>query len=145
MIRTGRIVLPARGRGIFSPVFIANLVDGIVSAGDSERASGEVFTVTDGIGVTTRDFFGRYSAMLGKPPPPAAPNWIATPGSALVHHAARLARVPNELNPDTVAYLSRTGTYSIAKAHERLGYEPRVGLDEGFEVTERWLSETGHL
>jgi nucleoside-diphosphate-sugar epimerase len=41
--------------------------------------------------------------------------------------------------------LSRQGTYSIEKARRRLGYEARVGLDEGFERTARWLREQGLL
>lgn len=145
LIRAGRIALPARGRGVFSPVFIDNLVEGILLAARSEAAPGQVFTLTDGDAVTTREYFGRYAAMLGKRPPPGVPNALALPASWLIHHGYRLARVGNELNPDTIRYLSRTGTYSIAKARERLGYSPAVDLDEGFERTERWLREAGLL
>jgi nucleoside-diphosphate-sugar epimerase len=45
----------------------------------------------------------------------------------------------------TMIRLSRQGTYSIEKARRLLGYEARVGLDEGFERTARWLREQGLL
>jgi nucleoside-diphosphate-sugar epimerase len=44
-----------------------------------------------------------------------------------------------------VLYLARTGTYSIARAHELLGYEPQVDLDEGMRLTEEWLHRQGLL
>lgn len=50
-----------------------------------------------------------------------------------------------EINPFTVAYLGRTGTYSINKARQVLGYEPRVGLDEGLKITEQWLRSKGMI
>ena len=58
-------LLPAMGRGIFSPVYIDNLVDGIVAAAESDEAAGAVFTLTDGAGVEAREFFGHYARMLG--------------------------------------------------------------------------------
>ncbi len=41
--------------------------------------------------------------------------------------------------------MTRTGTYSIAKARRILGYEPAVGLDEGMRRTEEWLRAEGLL
>ena len=46
---------------------------------------------------------------------------------------------------DTVDYLLRRHTYSIAKARRVLGYEPTVGLDEGMARCEAWLREVGLL
>ncbi|BBH69786.1 hypothetical protein ACTI_64710 [Actinoplanes sp. OR16] len=40
-------------------------------------------------------------------------------------------------------YFARTGTYSIDKARRVLGYEPRVGLDEGMKRTAAWLRANG--
>ena len=37
----------------------------------------------------------------------------------------------DEVNPESVRYLTRTGTYSCEKARRLLGYDPAVDLDEG--------------
>ena len=50
-----------------------------------------------------------------------------------------------EIRPETMRYLARRGTYSIAKARRELGYAPRVGLAEGMARTEVWLRERGLL
>jgi nucleoside-diphosphate-sugar epimerase len=42
-------------------------------------------------------------------------------------------------------YFARAGTYSIDKARRLLGYEPRVGLEEGMARTEAWLGDHGLL
>jgi nucleoside-diphosphate-sugar epimerase len=141
-IRRRRFALPAGGRGVFSPVYIDNLVDGIVLAAEAPAAAGGVFTLTDGIGVTTRDFFGRYAAMLGRPLP-AFPTPVATGLAAAAALGARAARRETEVNAAAARYLARTGTYSIARAREVLGYAPQVGLEEGMARTEAWLADQG--
>lgn len=143
-IKAGVFALPAGGRGIFSPVYIDNLVDGIALAAGSPATAGQVFTITDGAGVPAADFFGRYAAMLGKRLR-TAPTPALSVFAAVAYRAARLTGRDTEVNPASVAYLARTGTYSIAKARELLGYEPRVGLDEGMARTERWLRAEGYL
>jgi nucleoside-diphosphate-sugar epimerase len=145
-IKAGRWLLPARGRGLMSPIYVDNLVDGMALAAEAPDAAGEVFTLTDGRGVSTADFFGRYARMLGKDGVPSLPNALAKPLAGAVYGLSLLiGATDNEINPTTAAYLSRTGTYSIAKARGVLGYEPKVGLDEGFARTERWLAEEGLL
>jgi nucleoside-diphosphate-sugar epimerase len=144
-IRSNRFVLPARGEGIFSPLYVDNLVDAIGLACDREEAAGEVFTISDGIGITCREFFGRYSRMLGKQPPPALPSLAAAGLAAVPEAAARIGGLHTDYRRDSLRPLARPGTYSIAKARRLLGYEPRVGLDEGMQLTEMWLREHGLL
>jgi nucleoside-diphosphate-sugar epimerase len=139
LIRRRRFLLPARGRGVHSPVYVGNLLDGIELAASREEARGQVFTITDGEGVTTRTFFGHYYRMLGMRGPPCLPTPVAV---ALAAANAAVDR-RSEANPESMRYLARTGTYSIAKARERLGYAPRVGLEEGMARTEAWLRAAG--
>jgi nucleoside-diphosphate-sugar epimerase len=142
LIRARRFMLPGGGRGIHSPVYIDNLIDGVVLAASSPEALGQVFTLSDGIGVPYREFFGPYAELVGRRlitmPAPAAIGL-----SAVIQRVARLAPGDNEVNPASARYLLRKGTYSIAKAREVLGWEPRVGLEEGLARTIAWLREQG--
>jgi nucleoside-diphosphate-sugar epimerase len=142
-IRANRFALPAMGRSVFSPVFVENLVDGVLLAIDEPRAAGQVYVLSDGIGVTTKEFFGHYFRMLGKRGPICLPTPIALFLAALNEFAYRFREGTTEVNPDTIHYMTRRGTYSIEKAHRELGYEPRVDLAEGMARTERWLREEG--
>jgi nucleoside-diphosphate-sugar epimerase len=139
MIQQGTFMVP-RG-GIFSPIYVDNLVHGIALAAEKDEGAGEVFILTDGAGMPNEEFFGRYFAMLGKKGPRALPRPALTAIANGIDAAMRLRRQENEMSANAVAYLARRGTYSIEKARRVLGYEPQVGFDEGFRRTEAWLRE----
>jgi nucleoside-diphosphate-sugar epimerase len=139
MIRQRTFMVP-RG-GIFSPIYVDNLVHGLALAAAADAAVGEVFILTDGAGVPNEAFFGRYYAMLGKQGPRSLPRGALTAMGRGADAAARLTRRENELSANSVAYLARRGTYSIDKARRVLGYAPQVDMDEGFRRTEAWLRE----
>jgi nucleoside-diphosphate-sugar epimerase len=145
MIKANRFVLPAMGNGIFSPVYIDDLVAGIVLAAEHPDAAGQVFTISGGIGVPCSEFFGYYYRMLGKRGPFVVPTAAAVAVTQAIATAARLAGVKTEVNPITMRYFARTGTYSIDKARRVLGYEPQVDITEGMFRTQQWLAEQGRL
>jgi nucleoside-diphosphate-sugar epimerase len=146
LLETGRFALPAGGRGIHSPVYVDDLVEGILAAARGESATGRVINLSGGVGVTTGEFFDHYARMLGRRRVPRVPTQVALAAATVQDRMARLRRAPNELTPAGVRYLAlRRGTYAIATARELLGWEPRVGLRPGMDRTEAWLRQTGRI
>lgn len=140
MMKARRLVLPARGRGIHSPVYVDDLVAGIIAAADSDAAAGQVITLSGGVGIPTREFFGHYARMLGQRRVPAVPTSVALAGAAAQSRIARIRGKVNEVTPDGVRYLAlRKGTYGIGKASELLGWTAAVNVAEGMARTETWL------
>jgi nucleoside-diphosphate-sugar epimerase len=142
LIKARRFTLPGGGRGIHSPVYIDNLVDGVELAAVSPESVGQVITLSDGIGIPYREFFTPYAELLGRrlitlPAP------VALGMAAVVQRAARLAPGDNEINTGSARYFLRTGTYSIAKARRLLGWEPQVSVEEGLRRTVAWLRDQG--
>jgi len=142
-IAAGRFFLPAMGRGVHSPIYIDDLVDGTIAAAGSERASGQVLTLSGGTGVSCGEFFDHYARMLGKRGVRRVPTAVAMALAGLSEAAARISGGTTELRRSAIAYMTRTGTYSIAKARRLLGWEPAVDLAEGMRRTEAWLREAG--
>jgi nucleoside-diphosphate-sugar epimerase len=142
LIRARRFILPDGGRGIHSPVYVDNLIDGVLLAATSPDAVGQVFTLSDGIGVPYRDFFAPYAELIGRRLI-TLPTPVAIGMAAMVQRAARLAPGDNEINPASARYLLRRGTYSNEKARRVLGWEPRVGLEDGLRRTVEWLADQG--
>lgn len=140
-IAARRLILPAMGRGHLAPVFIDDLVEGIVAAANKDNAAGQVFNMTGGVKVETREFFGYYARMLGKRSVPVAPTPLVL-GIAMT--VGRLIR-GNDVTPAAVRYAARQGGYSIEKARTQLGYRPRVDLKEGMHRSEEWLRRSGLL
>jgi nucleoside-diphosphate-sugar epimerase len=141
-LRARRLVLPAMGKGIHSPVYVDDVVDGIVCACDSPGAAGRVITLSGGAGVSTREYFGALAEAGGLSGPPAVPTAVALAGAVALDRIARLRRTQNEITPAAVHYLAdRRGTYSIARAAELLGWRPTVDLSAGMARTAAWLRE----
>ncbi|MUM17038.1 NAD-dependent epimerase/dehydratase family protein [Mycobacterium sp. CBMA271] len=145
MIRSRQFVLPAMGRGIFSPVYVDDVVDGIVSLATNRAASGQVFTISGGTGVTCAQFFGHYYRMLGRRGPLVLPTAVALGLARTKSAVLALSGRTTEANASSVRYLTRNGTYSIAKAQSMLGYNPQFTLDTGMQATETWLRNQGLL
>jgi nucleoside-diphosphate-sugar epimerase len=142
-IRAGRMVLPARGRGIHSPVYVDDLVEGIVRATQAPAAAGRVITLSGGVGVQTHDYFGYLGRMVGRDVR-TAPTAVVLAAAAAMHRLALLRGAHNEFTPDGVRYLAlRRGTYGIATARELLDWSPQVDLEEGMARTEEWLRSEG--
>lgn len=142
LIRERRFVLPDGGRGIFSPVYVDNLVDAVTLAAAAPDAAGQVLTVTDGTGIANRDFFAPYAELVGRRLP-TVPTPVALAAAGVIHRAARRRPGDNDINPLALRYMLRRGTYSNAKARRILGWEPRVAIDEGLVRTVDWLSRRG--
>lgn len=140
-IRANQFLLPAMGKGVFSPVYVDNLVDGMLLAASRPEAVGQVFTISDGVGVSCKEFFGHFYRMLGKRGPVCLPTSVAVALARGSGAVARLRRQETEASAATVLYFTRSGTYSIAKARDLLGYEPTVDLAEGMRRTESWLRD----
>lgn len=143
-IRARQFLLPDRGRGIFSPVYVDDLVDGIVAAAGLPQGAGQVFNLTSGVGVSCAEFFGHHWRWVGRRGAmPSLPTGMAI---ALAETGARLARMrgrPTEMGRGTIGLLTRRGTYSIGKARRLLGYAPKVQLAEGMQRSEAWAREVG--
>ncbi len=143
LIKKNTFVLPAMGNGIFSPIYIDDLVDGVLLAAQHPGAAGQIFTLSAG-GVPCKEFFGHYYRMLGKRPV-LLPTWTAVSAAQANAFAASLRKRPTEANATSVRYLTRVGTYSNEKARRILGFEPRIDLDTGMQRTQEWLEAAGLL
>lgn len=104
-----------------------------------------MITLAGAGGVSTGDYFGRIARMAGRPKVRTAPTGVLLALTGAQSAGERALSRASEVNPNAVRYLTRTGTYSIAKASRMLGYEPRVDLDEGMRRSEEWLLAEGLL
>lgn len=134
--------LPDGGNGIFSPVYIDNFVDGMVLVVASDDAAGQVFNITDGIGVRCADFFGRMAEMCHGTIH-TLPMKVAAPLADVVGTLLRRLGHRSDLCAGTMWLLNRPATYSIEKIQKALGYQPLVSIDEGMSRVADWVRSEG--
>jgi nucleoside-diphosphate-sugar epimerase len=139
-IKSGAFALPD---GVVTPVYIDDLVDGIVRAAGEPRAVGHIFTITDGTKVDNRRFFEPYHRWLGKSGPRILPTPLLKAATWPVAKVAQLRGVATDMAPATMEYFSRRNGYSIEKARSVLGFEPKVPFEDGMERSRAWAQENG--
>lgn len=146
MIKRGLFFLPAHGRGLFAPVYVDDLVDGIVLAAGLEASAGQIFNLLGVAPVAAAEFFSYHRRWAGRSGPPRSFSTpVALRIAGLVSGAARRAGRPTEASRESMLMLSKEHVPSMAKARRMLGYLPRVDLAEGMRRTEEWLREQGLL
>jgi UDP-glucose 4-epimerase len=98
-------------------VYVTDLADGLLRAAETAGIGGEVFQLASGIETSVNDLVGRLAEIAGREP-----------------------EVRRE--PPRAGEILRN--YSlIDKARERLGYVPRVRLEDGLRETYQWFETEG--
>jgi nucleoside-diphosphate-sugar epimerase len=130
--------------GMFGPVYIDDLIEGIYLATIKPEASGQVFILSGFGEVTNLEYFGHLASMVGLKKVPNLPAKLAIAGTTVFEKAVHLVGKTTEINPLTMTMLSRpSADYSHAKATKLLGYKPAVTLEEGMQRCRAWLREQG--
>jgi acetylornithine/succinyldiaminopimelate/putrescine aminotransferase/nucleoside-diphosphate-sugar epimerase len=147
-IRGGNMVMVNGGRAVAGLCYVQNLMDATILALAYEGAGGQAFNVTDGLDVTWKQFTDGLAEGLGcRQARWSLPYWLANGIGFSLEHGYRALRTTTRLT--TRPLLSRQavhvmGTdqdFSNRKAHELLGWEPRVDYATGLEATLAWLAE----
>jgi nucleoside-diphosphate-sugar epimerase len=139
LVKGGVPALFGGGKGHINPLYIDNLVDGLLLAATVPEASGEAFHLAD-CAVTWAEFLGHYGRMCGR-----APRGLPMPLARVLALASE--KLPLGL-PLTRARLSITQNpfvFDTTKARQVLGWTPAVTLTEGMDHAESWLREIGRL
>jgi len=144
-MRARKFILPGKGEGIMTPVYVDDLVDCIVRALVHPDAGGEAVTAWDGEAITAADFFAFHARMLGRDGVPTLPAPLVRAGAWGEEMRARLLRQTPSVSRQSIVYISRKAVYPNTRAKELLGWEPRVKLADGMARSEEWARAEGLL
>jgi len=143
MMKAGTFLLPAHGQGVFSPVYIDDLVEGLLLSATAQSGRGQVFNISGGIEPSCAEFFSHHAKMADVMPP----RTMSTGSALVLAESSRLflqmLGKSTELGRGTIDMLSRRTGYSIDKAANMLGYSPKISLQEGMVISEHWAREAG--
>jgi ornithine--oxo-acid transaminase len=150
-IRGRKMLLVDGGRAVAGLCYLDNLVDAAILALRHEAAPGHAFNVSDGLGITWKEFTDSLAEGLGCSKARwSLPYWMAHGVGFSLEHGYRLLRkttglnAPPLLSRQAVQVLGNNQDFSNRKAREMLGWEPRVDYSAGLEATLAWL-RTEHL
>jgi nucleoside-diphosphate-sugar epimerase len=144
LARGGGLGVPAPGDGLMLPVFIDDLVEAIL-LGLLNGRPGRAYAAWDGEPVTFHDYFERIAVIAGARGPRVLPRGVLELAGGAAEAWARLRSQPPAITARAATFVDRRGTVSTRRIRDELGWEPRVGLDEGLARCAEWAQAQGLL
>ena len=145
-IKKRRFIVFGSGEINYQIIFVEDLVDGLILAASEEKAIGETFIMTGDRAITLNQLVEKVAIVLGVKPPkirfPVMP----------IYYAGYLCEIickPFGINPPLyrrrVDFFRNSRSFSIAKAKQMLGFQPKVSYEEGLARTAEWYKKMGYL
>ncbi|HEY8520682.1 MAG TPA: NAD-dependent epimerase/dehydratase family protein [Gammaproteobacteria bacterium] len=141
------IVMIGPGTASYHLVYIDDLTDAFVLAGESPDAAGEAFLIGGPEIPSLNELLATLSEILGRDGRrivrlPAKPMWAA---GWLCEAVCRPLGLKPPIYRRRVEFFINNRAYRINKARDLLGYSPRVRIDDGLRATAAWYREQGLL
>lgn len=145
-VNRGRFLMFGSGRTYYHPVYIDNLVDAFLLAMKPGVGARETYIIGDEEYFSIEELVRRVGGALHVPVTiPYLPLW---PLIAAGHVCERICK-PFGINPPIfprrVDWFRQVRAFRIDKAKRELGYQPRIGIDEGLRRTGEWYRKHGYL
>ena len=145
-IKKRRFFYVGSGRTLRHPIYVQDVVEGFELAASHPQAPGQVYIMAGPRAVTLVELANAIADTLGVPQPrlkfPLALVWS---GCVRLEIAARLTGREAPFPRRSFKFYTGNPAFSIAKARQDLGFEPRTELAEGLQHTAAWLKEVGRL
>jgi len=146
LIARGRYAVVGDGRAFYHPVYIDDLVDAFLLALDRDEVVGEAFIVAGPSYVSQAELAALIARHTGgRVLPFRVPVLPLRAAGALCEAVCVPLGIEPPLHRRRVEFWTKTRAFSIAKARARLGFDPKVDLDEGIARTAAWYREAGWL
>jgi dihydroflavonol-4-reductase len=141
-----RYAIVGNGRAFYHLVYIDDLVQGFLLALLRPEAAGEAFIIAGPACLSQADL-ARLIALHtgGRLLPFHVPAWPLKWAAALCEAICVPFGLEPPLHRRRVDFWLKSRAFRIEKARRLLGYDPRVGLDEGIARTAAWYREAGWL
>jgi len=128
-------------------VYVDDLVDGLLLAGEHPRAEGESFFIGSEESCTTEDIGNTVASILNRRPICfRVPHLVVFSVAAIAEGFGKLTGKPIFFNLQKAKEsVQPSWIFSVEKAKSKLGFSPRVSLEEGMKRTYQWYEANDWL
>lgn len=145
-VAKGTFPMFGNGRTFYHPLYVDNLVDAFVLAMEEGKGEGEAYLIADEQYLEIEDLVRRVGKALDVDVKiPHYPVWPVVVAGHIVEKACRPFCITPPLFPRRVDWYRQNRAFKIDKARRDLGYQPKVGIDEGLRRTAEWYRREGYL
>jgi nucleoside-diphosphate-sugar epimerase len=136
-----------KGESYLSLCYIEDLVDGIILAAESPKATGQIYFIADDQIYSWREAFRIVAKALNKKTITLKiPKVFLYTIAFVSENIARLLGKPTVINVQKVREITQKyWLCDVSKAKRELGFSPKYPLEEGAKKTVKWYKEKGWL
>jgi nucleoside-diphosphate-sugar epimerase len=143
-IANGKFRMIGDGKTLAHPVYIDDLVDGIILAYESKSAPGRVYIIGGEKYVTLSEWVGAIAREAGVTLSSAAiPRWPVMMAAIICEAMCRPFKIEPPIFRRRVDFFVKNRAFSIERAKAELGYTPKTGISDGAKRTLEWYRERG--
>jgi nucleoside-diphosphate-sugar epimerase len=145
-VERGQMITLGSGTNHLPLIYVDDVAEGIVLAGEAARAEGRSYLLVNDERVTQRDFIGAISAELGVAAPRRhIPYPLALRLGAVSEARGRLCRSkePPPVTRYGLQLLGGENRFVIERARRELGFSPEVDLAQGVRQSVAWYRGAG--
>jgi len=135
-----------RGQTFYHPVYIDNLTDSFVLAMAPGVGAGQAYIIADEHYFPIEELVKRVGRAIGVEV--STPHFPILPLIIAGHVCEKVCKpfgVNPPIFPRRVDWFRQVRAFKIDKARQELGYEPKIGIDEGLRRTGEWYVENVYL
>lgn len=141
-----KFIMIGNGKTLAHFVYVADLVSGFLLAAERDGVSGEIFTFAENSHITLNELTAIIAKELGVTIPkihiPAKPVQLA---GSICEWLCKPFGIEPPLYRRRVDFFTKDRSFNINKAKNRLGYNPKVNIEEGVQRTIKWYQKEGLL
>jgi dihydroflavonol-4-reductase len=145
-IRRGYYRVVGSGQNLLHPIYIDDLIDGLLRCAESPAASGRVYHLVGDHPLPIRDLGAQIARAQGRRlARMRLPLALARGAAALLEALPGISPARLPLTQSRITFMTQSRAYCGARASRELGFVPRVPLPEGLRRTVDWYHSEGLL
>jgi len=144
--RKGVFPMFGSGQTYYHPLYIDNLVDAFILAARPGAGAGKAYLIADTEYFPIQELVARVGKALGvNVRIPHYPIWPLLAAGHVCEKVCKPFGIEPPIFPRRVDWFRQVRAFRIDLARRDLGYEPRIGIDEGLRRTGEWYLKHGYL
>jgi nucleoside-diphosphate-sugar epimerase len=141
-----RFYVIGAGHNLHHPIYVDDLVDGLLLAATHTTATGRTFLLAGKEAVSTNEMVSTVAEQLRVPAPrirlPLLPFLVA---AAVLEAGLRPLGIQPPLHRRRMDFFRKSFVLRATRAATTLGFQPRTGFHDGASATAAWYRRMGYL
>lgn len=142
----GTFPMFGNGKTLYHPLYIDNLIDAFMLAMEEDKGNGQAYLIADEEYLGIEELVRKVGRAMGIEVKikhyPIIPLIIA---GHVFEKLCKPFKITPPIFPRRVDWYRQNRAFRIDKARRELGYQPKVGIDEGLKRTAEWYKKEGYL